>query len=408
METNILKNWIIINILNEKGKISGKKLNSVLLQNKNIKEEIKEKTSFCPEDFPVFYRVKMILNNITEFKKCANCGIKNVSWNKSNHKILDYCSNKCASSHIATREKVKKTVLENFGVEHIMKSEKFKNQYKETCLKNHGVDNVSKLKNIKDKKAKTNLKNWGVKNVSQNEEIKKKKRKTTRNNFGVDYPIQNLNIKEKTKQTNLKIYKTKHVLQNEQVREKGKKTNLKKFGTEFPTKNKEVKQKIIDTKIKKYGKDFVKLHREKSKKTCLLKYGVEYPSQNTEIYKKIQVNSSKIHEYKNTSIFYQGSYEKYFLEQMEYKNLLSKVVNGKCYEYYLNGKKHKYHVDFLYIDLNIEIKSSWTYNKNGKDKKLELENENKWKAIVDNGDKIIVLFSKKQIFEFVQNQNINQ
>ena len=55
-------------------------------------------------------------------------------------------------------------------------------------------------------------------------------------------------------------------------------------------------------------------------------------------------------------------------------------------------------VKIKFIDIDkaiIEIKSNWTYNKSGKDKELELENETKWQSVRDFGDEIIILFSKK-------------
>ena len=152
MKTNLLKKWIKTKLLNEKGTFSGRKLNSILKCNKNIEKLILDATFFCPKDFPIFQRIKMILNDVTEFKKCANCKTKNVSWSKSNNKILDYCSIKCASSHSLTREKIKQTNLILFGVEHIMKDEEFKNNYKNVCLKKYGVKNASQSKKIKDKK----------------------------------------------------------------------------------------------------------------------------------------------------------------------------------------------------------------------------------------------------------------
>ena len=57
--------------------------------------------------------------------------------------------------------------------------------------------------------------------------------------------------------------------------------------------------------------------------------------------------------------------------------------------------------NFFYSGENIEIKSGWTYNKNGKDKKLEEINKTKWKSVIDANDKIRVLMSKREIDVFV-------
>jgi glycerophosphoryl diester phosphodiesterase len=47
--------------------------------------------------------------------------------------------------------------------------------------------------------------------------------------------------------------------------------------------------------------------------------------------------------------------------------------------------------------MSIEIKSSWTYNKNGKDKILEEKNKIKWKTAKSLGLNFRVLFSKNDI-----------
>jgi len=212
-------------------------------------------------------------------------------------------------------------------------------------------------------------------------------------------------LKKKTKKTNLKKYGTEYTLQNETIKEKSKKTNIERFGTEYPMQNKKIFQKTIDTKMKKYGKNFQVIINEKRKKTCLEKYGFEFAAQNPFFYKKMQKNSCKILKYKETDLFYQGSYEKFFLEEMEKNNLLENIKNGKRFIYILDNTEHIYYVDFLFNNLNIEIKSKWTYNKNGKDKKLELENKTKWKAVRNSGEKLTVLFNKNQIHNFVKKQN---
>ena len=58
---------------------------------------------------------------------------------------------------------------------------------------------------------------------------------------------------------------------------------------------------------------------------------------------------------------------------------------------------------FLYNNQTIEIKSSWTYNRNGKDELLELKNETRWQTVRDIGDDIVILISKKEIKNYVDN-----
>jgi hypothetical protein len=67
---------------------------------------------------------------------------------------------------------------------------------------------------------------------------------------------------------------------------------------------------------------------------------------------------------------------------------------------------HYYFSDFIYANNTIEIKSSWTYNRNGKDKILELINESKWQSVRDLGDNMIILKSKDEIKNYVKNLDI--
>ena len=290
-----------------------KKLNNLIIEKPYLKEQIIKSTNFCPINFPISNRYKFIISDIKEMPKCKNCNKNDVSFNFTNYKLLDYCSKTCASSHILTRDKVKKTNKNKFGVEQIMQSIIFQEQYKKTCMEKYGVDNVSKLESIKNKKVETTIKNWGVNNISQNSDI--------------------------------------HLLKQ---------------------------------------------------KTCFANYGTNYPAQNKEVFKKQESTCGNVILFEETGLTSQGSYELYFLKLMKEKGLISEVFNGNSFCYLLNSKKHIYHSDFYFRNINIEIKSTWFYNKNGKDLNLQEKNESKWSAVRDSGENIVVLMSKKEIKKFVE------
>lgn len=399
MKIEELKSVLKVNFLTKLNTINGRKLKKEFKNKTNLSIELINNTLFCPSDCPETIRAKFIFNNITEFPKCKNCG-QNTKWSNQAPKTLDYCSVKCASSHDLTRNKVKKTNLKKFGVEQIMQSDVFKKQYKNTCLEKYGVDNISKLDSVKEKKIKTNLKNWGVENVSKNKEIQQRKIKSNLEKLGCEYPIQNLTIKEKTKKTNNNKYDVDYTLQSNVVKEKSKTTNKQRYGVEYSMQNKEIKQKAIKT-IKEKDDIWKQNVKDKRKSTCVKKYGVEYPSQNESVFLKQQRSSAQIHLYKNTSFKYQGSYEFLFLKLMDEKGFLPEISVPKTVNYTLNNNMHVYFPDFQFRGQIIEIKSTWTYNKNGKDKLLEDENESKWSAVRDSGEKLIVLMSKEEIKKFV-------
>ena len=60
-------------------------------------------------------------------------------------------------------------------------------------------------------------------------------------------------------------------------------------------------------------------------------------------------------------------------------------------------------IGFFFRGENIEIKSGWTYNKNGNDIDLENFNKAKWKSVINRGDKIKILINKDAIDSFVLN-----
>lgn len=131
-------------------------------------------------------------------------------------------------------------------------------------------------------------------------------------------------------------------------------------------------------------------------------FGVEHHLKDSDIFIKHQKSRFNIKTYKDTEIFHNGSYEKYFLELMEEKGLLLEISNGHSFEYELNGEKHVYHADFTFRGKQIEIKSGWTYNKNGVDLELQKINETKWRFTRDTGTDLIVLIDKSEIKGFIK------
>jgi hypothetical protein len=95
------------------------------------------------------------------------------------------------------------------------------------------------------------------------------------------------------------------------------------------------------------------------RQTNLEKYGCEYPMQNSYIRSKTIKNSFKINKYKDTELYYQGSYELDFLQK--YYNM--GIENCKSIKYLYKNKQCIYFPDFYYENLNliIEIKSDYTY-----------------------------------------------
>ena len=225
-------------------------------------------------------------------------------------------------------------------------------------------------------------------------------------NLTEDYCCSNNCAMTKQENSCLEKYGFNYPAQNKDVYGKVSKSCLDKYGVDHYSKTEEYKDRYKKTCLEKYGVDSSNSDervKEKMRKTLFKNYGVYHPTQNGEIFSKSQRNSFKIHTYNNTNLTYQGSYERYFLEFMDDKGLLNDISNGKSYNYKFNNKVRVYHSDFLFNNITIEIKSSWTYNRNNKDELLQLKNETRWQTVRDLGDDIVILKSKEEIKNYVDN-----
>jgi len=210
------------------------------------------------------------------------------------------------------------------------------------------------------------LEKYGVSNISKIPEIKIKKEKTCLKNHGVKAGFADV---EKRKITINKKYGCDNVFQNEEIKEKCKQAHLKNLGVEYPLQS-------------QFAKD-------KFKFTCIKKFGVENPSQNKEIFEKGQKTRLNLKQYKNTKIYYRGSYEFDFLENF-YDNH-SDIQNAKGIKYEFEGKSRMYFPDFYIPSLNliIECKNSYLYERYKENIDI------KEKATIASGFNYIMILDKK-------------
>jgi len=318
--------------------------------------------------------------NSREERECLCCKNKFFVRKKETKQI---CSEECRQKWAAMPENIdkrivasKQAVKEKFGVENVFQLENVKDKLKNTKLEKYGDENYNNPEKMLETKDEKYGENWGkewYKNMS-NEMMK---------NFGVSHPLQSKIFLDKLKET-----------------------NSKKYGEEWPSKSNLIKLNIKKSFQEKYGVDNIsqlESIKEKKKDTSLKNFGVTHHLKDYDLFQKHLIAQYKIKKYKNTNLYYQGSYEYFFLEKMDELNLLEEVSSGKSYEFYWEGGAHTYHTDFFFRGENIEIKSGWTYNKNGQDIDLENFNKSKWKSVTDYGDKIRVLINKDAISSFVLN-----
>jgi len=248
--------------------------------------------------------------------------------------------------------------------------------YKLGCCRKHIDLNAYNIRSI------SLIQIYGVKNQWERKEIHEKTKQNRLEKYGVEYNWQREDVIDQIKMTKKEKYDDENY--NNQL--KNKQTKLQKYGDE----NYHNIEKGKQTMLKKYGVEYPlqsKKIQEKTKQTCLEKYGVENPAQNKEIYEKGQKTKLEIHKFRDTNIWYQGSYELDFLEK--YFSKYSDIKRGPSIKYIINGKNKVYHPDFYIPSLNliIEIKSSWTL-------KLDENIKIKKKTTIVNGFKYIVVINK--------------
>ena len=243
----------------------------------------------------------------------------------------------------------------------------------ETCNKN--IERTIKTKKLIDfiftcyscKNKQTKLERYGNENYNN----RKKEKQTKLERYGNE----NYNNMDKNKQTCLARYGKECTLSVDIFKNKIKQTNLKKYGVEYITQDKE---KMKQGMINKYGVvhssklGFVK---QKKEQTCLRNYGVKYPSQNNIINQKQLSSFGQSQRLKqiNENLHYQNKSELSFINWCQTNNI--EVWDGPSIPYFLDGKKHIYHIDFETDVEIIEIKGNhhW-YKEDLESGKIEAKN----------------------------------
>jgi hypothetical protein len=355
-------------------------------------------------DLPFKQQVYHYLHEIIDFKYCKVCK-KSVKFINSTIGYQDYCCKKCISIDPELLERKQKTCLERYGFKHhssnsdvkekrrktfqdryncdtALQYEEFLIKSRNTCNENHGVyfplqndeikekmilttierygvRNINKLKEFREKIEKTNIERYGFKSPLQNGEILNKVKKTNIEKYGFECSLLNGRVKEKSYKTMLSRYKVKYALNNLTILHKFYTTMKEKYDVEHALQNNILLEKQKNTCLERYGVDNVfkcdKI-KQKIKNTNLNRYGVENPIQNEEIFYKNRYNSlcRKKHV---CGLFFQGSYEKDFLDRYSDK---IKIERGKAIKY---DDSKIYYCDYFLpeYNLHVEMKSSYWY-----------------------------------------------
>ena len=220
--------------------------------------------------------------------KCKMCGkpTRYLSFAKG---YSAHCSSKCSANNSETREKVKQTSLEKYGVESPNQAQSVKAKAKASFMERYGVENPRQYEAFKEKARQTSMKHYGTDHPMKNEEFKDKIKDIFKERYGVENPRQYEAFKEKSKQTCMERYGVEYTGQIPESREKFRETCTERYGVDSPLKNKEILQKVKDTNKEKYGVENPmqsECVRQRAVETNIEKYGVPYPMMIPEIRQK--------------------------------------------------------------------------------------------------------------------------
>ncbi len=221
---------------------------------------------------------------------------------------------------------------------------------------------------------------------------KAKMEETTMERYGVKNAFESPTIRNKIKETNMEKYGSSSPAKSEEVKKKREKTTMDRYGVTHISQLPEMQQRAKDAVKEKYGCDNVfqnKEIQEKSKQTMLNKYGVEYSMQSVNLQDKQQKAAHAYKEYimPSGAIRYVQGYEPTAIDTLikEHNIQESDIITDRkeipriTYTY---NDKTKYYFPDIYIksqDKIIEVKSSWTYEKD-----ME-KNETKANACLEQG-----------------------
>ena len=353
----------ILNIFIKDGKLIASRLSKAyIIKHKEILDYLLNRYSnnYTINDISeIIYR---IVNNINSIPNCI-CGnqLKYVGFYCGYQK---HCSSKCAARDPIVKEKLVKTNLEKYGVEHSSQLKEYNDKMlqtklekygkyvntekiKQVNLERHGVEWPAQLHSTIEKMKQTKLERYGDPTFSNPEKMKQ----TKLERYG-DPAFSN---PEKTKQTKLEKYGNPTFTNPEKM----KQTKLERYGEHAFSNSEKMKQ----TKLERYG-DENYVNSKKAKQTCINRYGVDAYAKTEEGRKKlsISIKSKEVQDKRNRSMKLHKSYKISKIEQ-QFKEYLEQNYSND-FEYQYRSEMYPFNCDFYIksLDLYIEIQGTWQHN----------------------------------------------
>ena len=176
------------------------------------------------KNVPEYENIKNIIFHIIfndELSKCKTCG-KLIKFSKRCH---SFCSNRCIGLNKDIQIAKNNTSLKNYGVKNPNELQIIKDKIRKTCLEKYGVNSILKLDHVRENNRKIQIENKEI--------INDKRKQTCLEKYGVVNPLKNDDIKNKSQQTCLEKYCVDNYSKTDECKNKVKNTCLERYGKEY-------------------------------------------------------------------------------------------------------------------------------------------------------------------------------
>lgn len=140
-----------------------------------------------------------IFLNIEERPVCGNCN-KPATY-LGTGRFQRFCSVKCAMNSEEVKQHCKECLQEKYGVDNVYQLESTKQKIRETNLERYGVEMSLQNASIKEKAKRTCRRKYGSENVSQTEHWKQKVKETNNARYGGNAPACSVEVQSKMQKT---------------------------------------------------------------------------------------------------------------------------------------------------------------------------------------------------------------
>lgn len=153
-------------------------------------------------------------------------------------------------------------------------------QHRDAAIKaKYGVTNPMQIAGSREKVKRTNIERYGVTTLLKRSEVREQLQIKTKEKYGVDHPFKREDVRRKAKESIFAKYGTYSTMSSLEVREKVMQTNLERYGHKSSLQNEDVHRKAVATFIRKYGTPYPNmLTKEELDKRILEQFRIILPA----------------------------------------------------------------------------------------------------------------------------------